>query len=254
MDKQQLLTEGGFLTVFIPSTSKCLVFRIKAVANKNFPYYHYGSLPLKSGDTVASYDGGNISIPADGVLPSRGYTGQGMGFPLQGVYDNSDMWYVPTDYRTRLYHVFQQLTPGFLRTDVQIPAGVTQTRFQKTEYILGVNKDFGFARGSLETIHLPGIHYGYRWGNDTNLNLMTAVGFTYGEYIVEIPHDAELIFNILTRKVSSYWISLPIMTYDTVIKTALLDNYGTEGFLLRPISEKDEAISEYKNILEGVKI
>jgi len=250
----KLCQEGEYLTVFLPPTSKCLVFRVKALANKEYPTFHYGSLPLSSDDTLSSYDGGSVSVPADGVIPARGYTGDGKSFPLSDVYDDSDMWFVPSDYNQRLFHVFQEVTPGFLRTDIQIPKEVNQARFQRTQKIIGLQTNFGFARGTLEVIHFPAIHYGYRWGNDLNVDLYTEVKFTYGEYIVEIPKDAELIFNVITKKVPSYWHSLPITNYDTSISDGLNDSYGFDGFPFHAMTEKEKAVSEYGELLEKAKI
>jgi hypothetical protein len=99
---------------------------------------------------------------------------------------------------------------------------------------------------TVETIHFPSIHYGYRFGNDSNLNVYTGIDFTYGEYVVEIPKDAELIFNILTRKVPSHWITMPISVYDESIRRAFVDVYGIEGFTLYPATKRSEAISEYQ--------
>jgi len=254
MDKQHLVTEGSYLVCFIPPTGKALVFRVKAVANRAYPDFAYGALPLSSGDSLSSYDGGSVSVPADGVIPARGYTREGKAFPLSGVYDESDMWFVPKDYNTRLFHVFQEVTPAFLRTDIQIPKDVNQTRFQRGERMVGLQANFGFARGMLEVIHFPAIRYGYRWGNDSNLDLYTQVKFTYGEYVIEIPKDAELIFNVMTKKVPSYWYSLPITSYDESIKKGLSDAYGFEGFTLYPATEKEKAVSEYEDLLKEAKV
>jgi hypothetical protein len=164
------------------------------------------------------------------------------------------MWYIPTEWRERLFHVIAEFTPRFLRVDVEIPKGVTQRRFQKDKVTVGVDKTFGFTRGKIEVVHFPGIHYGYRFGNDTNLNVWTSVDFTYAEYIIEIPKDAEMIFNILTRKVPSYWLTMPIAVSDETITRALNNAYGTDGFPLYPINKKNEAVAEYSRILKEVKV
>jgi hypothetical protein len=247
----ELLKPNSYLVLYIPPSNRALVFRVKSV--QPFPQFCYGPIPIKSGETLTSYDGGTVTAPADGVIPARSYTSP-KTFPLSGAYDPSDMWYYPSEESERLYHVFQQVTPGFLRVDVQIPMGSVQTRFQRGRVITGVDRDFGFARGGLETFHLPKLHYGFRYGNDTNLNLRTSVEFLYGEYVVETPRDAELIFNILQRKVPAYWYDLPIVSYDPDIKSSLLDSYGFEGFLLYRLDEKDKALADYAKGLERVRI
>jgi len=103
-------------------------------------------------------------------------------------------------------------------------------------------------------IHFPKLHVGYRYANDTNVDVRTSVEFIYGEYVVEIPKSAELIFDILTKRVESYWISLPIATMDPTIVSALTETYGTLGFPLFRLDQKDEAIAEYAKILEEVKL
>ncbi|MDI6729850.1 MAG: hypothetical protein QMD44_13135 [Thermodesulfovibrionales bacterium] len=202
MDKQILIEEGNYLTVFIPATTKALVFRVKARANRGFEQIYYGPLPFKKDERLPTYEGGSVTVPEDGVIPARSYNSVGKSFPLADAIDPGDMWYLTEEeYRDRLFHVIQEITPDFLRVDVQIPVGVAQYRFQKNKLVIGVDKDFGFSRGKIEMIHSPGIRCGYRWGNDTNVDLRTAVKFTYAEYIIEIPKDADTIFNILTRKI-----------------------------------------------------
>jgi hypothetical protein len=168
VDELGLCPENGFLTCFIPALGKALVFRVKSRVNRRYEVLHYGPLPLTSGTTLPTYEGSSVTVPASGVIPARAYTKDGLAFPTTlSVYDKSDMWYLPTDDRDRLFHVIQYVTPAFLRIDVQIPTGVTQGRFQKDRVTTGVDKDFGFSRGTYEIVHLPGIRYGYRYGNDS---------------------------------------------------------------------------------------
>jgi hypothetical protein len=253
MDDLGLVQEGEHLTVFLPTTSKALVFRVKSRANRHYEVFNYGALPLTSGTSLPTYDAGSTSVPADGVIPARAYT-PGLSFPLDNAFDEGDMWYIPQDYRDRLFHVIQRITPAFLRVDVQIPMAVTQGRFQKDKIMTGIEKDFGFARGSCEVIHLPNIHYGYRYGNDTNVPLYTFAKFIYAEYVVETPKNSSLIFDILTRRVPSYWISLPINIMDPVIEGALVETYGITGFPLYGMDERDKAVREYNTLLREVKV
>jgi hypothetical protein len=252
-DEYGLCPENTFITVFIPATSKALVFRVKARANRRYEVMNYGPLPLSSGAVLPTLDGSSTTVPVDGVIPARAYT-DGLMFPMNGAFDENDMWYVPEDYRDRLFHVVQYVTPAFLRMDVQIPMAVTQGRFQKDKIITGINKDFGFARGSYETVHIPKVHYGYRYANDTNVPLYTFAKFIYAEYIVETPKNSSLIFDILTHRVPSRWISLPINIVDPTIEGALIETYGITGFPVYRMDERDMALKDYETILRGVKV
>jgi hypothetical protein len=253
-DEFGLALEGEYITAFMPATSRALVFRVKSRLNRRYETLNFGPLPLDSGDTLPTFEGGSVSVPADGVIPARAYTSDGLMFSMSGAYDETDMWYTPEDYRDRLFHVIQYVTPAFLRVDVQIPTGVTQGRFQKDKIVTGVDKSFGFSRGVYETIHLPKVHYGYRYANETNADLYSFVKFVYAEYTVEIPRNSSLIFDILTRRVPSLWISLPINILDTRVEIALNDTYGITGFPLYRMDERDRALREYDSLLREVKI
>jgi hypothetical protein len=256
VDELGLVLEGEHLSVFIPATQKAFVFRVKSRHNRGFERIHYGPLPLPANVMLASFLGGGIQVPVAGVLPGTAFipSGAGISFPLTGVFDEADMWFLPPEFRERLFHVKLDLTPRWLRVDLEIPRGVSQRRFQRDKVTLGVEKLFGFSRGHVEVIHFPGIHYGYRFANDSNLHVFTGVDFTYGEYVVEIPKDAELIFNILTRRVPSLFLTMPITVFDESIRRAFLDTYGIEGFPLFPITKKADAIAEYERLLREVKI
>ena len=251
--KLGLLEENSFLVAYIPASNKALVYRVKAIVNKGYPIINYGPLPLPSGTPLSTYDGGSTTVPADGILPARAFTPTGISFPWTGAYDPSDMWYLPDSYRERIFHVIQYITPDFVRVDAEIPKGVNQGRFQRDKISTGVFYNFGFSRGKIEMIHIPEIRYGYRYGNDTNMDLYTFVRFVYGEYLIEIPTDPELIWNILQRKIPSKWVSLPINVYDDSIRRALTKDYGIEGFTLYPVNKKPEAISEYSSVVKDIK-
>ena len=254
-DEYGLVTEGEYLTAFIPATGKALVFRVKSRINRGYERFHYGPLPIPANVPLPSYVGGAIPVPANGVLPGTAYipVGSGLSFPLPGAYDESDMWYIPKEWRERLFHVIAEVTPKWLRCDLEIPKGVSQRRFQRDKITVGVEKTFGYSRGRIETLHFPNIHYGYRFGNDSNLNVYTGVDFTYAEYIVEIPKDSDLIFNILTRRVPSLWMTMPISVYVDTIQRAFTETYGIDGFTVYPVTKRSEAISEYNTLLKAVE-
>ena len=248
-----LVPEGGYLTVFIPATGRALVFRVRSRANKGYEVLNYGPLPLESGDTLNSYDGGTVSVPADGVMPARSYTPEGLSFSMSGAIEETDMWFLTEEYAERLFHVIADFTPAWLRVDLQIPKGVVQGRFQRDKIMTGVDKDFGFVRGHAEVVHIPKLHYGYRFGNDFNFAVHTGARFTYGEYLVEVPKKPETAFAVVTGVIPSKKVTLPIQVYDSSIRNALLDVYGYEGFPVYPPDMRAEALREYGEIIRGVR-
>lgn len=254
VDEKGFVLENGVLVCYNPDQQKAQVFRILSRENKGFETFNYGALPLSSGDTIQSLDGTSGTVSADGVIDSRAFTQTGLKYSLADVYDENDMWYVKDDYRKRLFHVKQKVTPAFLRCDIQIPINITQQRFQAEEKITGVDQDLGFSRGFTETVHFPKIHYGYRYGNDTNVGWYTHVQFNYAEYVVEIPKDPEIIFRALTQPGYAYWLTIMIHNYDSLIERAFNDCYGIEGFPLYPHWKRDAALKEYREILGGALI
>jgi hypothetical protein len=256
VDELGLVPEGGYLTIFIPATGNAFAFRVKARVNRGFERIHYGPLPLTAGLPLPSYVGGVIPVPATGVMPGTTYipSGLALSFPFTGVFSETDMWYIPKDWRERLFHVITEVTPRWLRIDVQIPKGVTQGRFQRDQVSTGVDKLFGYARGRIELVHFPELHYGYRFGNDCSLNVFTGVDFTYAEYIIEVPKNPDLIFDILTKRVASKWITMPISIYNDTIKRAFTETYGIEGFPLYREDQRAEAVNVYSSILREVMV
>jgi hypothetical protein len=251
VQQDRFAREGDYITLYIPAKGTALVFRVRAVSRFSIDY---GPLPIPAGLTLPTYDGTSVTVPAYGVLPGRALVPQGITFPsvIPNVYDGSDMWYVPEDYRDRLFHVVQRVTPSWLRIDVQVPSGVVQSRFQKDRGMGGVDRAFGYTRGTIETIHIPKVHYGFRYGNDTNIDARTFVRFEYAEYAVDVPANPELIFDILTRRVPSLWFTLPISIPDPSVEGALEVTYGAFGFPLYRADERARALEEYRKILDRI--
>jgi hypothetical protein len=257
MDRPILAEEGQYVVAYIIGSGKALVFRVKSRSNIGDEFFHYGPIPYTSGQALSTYDGSSTTAPAAGVIPSRGYNSSGQQFTppssiAQQIFDSTDLWYTDESYRERLFHVIQKVTPAFLRIDVEIPTGVIQTRFQRDKVVTGIQTTqppLGFTRGVLDIIQIPRLHYGYRWGNDTNINLMTSVDFTYAEYVVEIPHDPNLIFLILTKRIPSVWISLPIMSVTGDVENALKLDYGFDGFPVYRTDQQKQAIDAYNAIM-----
>jgi hypothetical protein len=262
MDNLGLVRSGDYLTVFIPATQSALVFRVRSRVNEGREVFNYGPLPIASGTSLPTYEGTSTTVPADGVLPARSYVRDGITFPaltgMETVFTKSDIWYLSEDDRDRLFHVKTYVYPPVIRADVQIPAKVTQGRFQKERVITGVDSELGFSRGFIEVVHIPLLDYGYRFGNDTNLNLKTFVKFIYGEYLVEVPRNPDLIFDILVRKVPSLWVTLPVAYVDPKISDALVRVYGFPsdrlGFKVYRADERDRAVREYSELLRLLKV
>jgi hypothetical protein len=253
-DEYGLCLEGEHIVAYIPATEKAFVFWVKSRANRGFEIINYGPLPITSGTVLKTYDGTTATVPANGVIPARSYLDKGIPFPYSDAVFPEDMWLLPEEYKDRLFHVIQFVTPDILRIDVQIPIGVDQSKFQKEKVSIGVPKDFGFRRGSFEIIHLPLVRYGYRYGNDTNIDLRTFVRFVYAEYSITIPRNPELIFKILTRQIPSKWITIPIVYMDSTTASNITKVYGITGFPIYRQDEKDKAIADYRDLLGKVLV
>jgi hypothetical protein len=257
VDELGLVKANNFLALYIPATAKALIFRVKARVNSGCEVLDYGPIPLKTGDTLNSFDVGTVSVPEDGVIPARSYTPKGYLYPpiISGTWDTTDMWFYPSDWAERLFHIIAEWTPRLMRVGLELPIGTKQTAFQQERIDLDINSPFGWARGKLEIAQLPALHYGYLFANETSAAFYTHTRFTYAEYIVDIPHDPETIFNIINYRTPAYWITMPIRkTYEAKIETALKEAYGYEGFPIYGVDQHSMAIAEYKKILEGVKL
>jgi hypothetical protein len=256
----ELQKQGDFLTVYFPVNNTALVFRIIGVENANYKRFIYGALPTVSGQSMSTFTGGSSTAPANGVFPANSFSG-GMLFPPPVVsgsplptYDPTDIWYIPPENRNHLFHVIPHLTPGWLRTELQIPINVSQSAFQVDRVVGGVQSVFGFGRGRYETVIFPYIHYGWRFGNDTSMTVYTRVVFEYAEYIVEIPRDANLIANILTRRFPSYEVTLPLITYPQLFQNALKQDYGiTQGFTVPRQDQIQSSIRDIQSVLNNLK-
>ena len=256
VDNLGLTPENGFLTVYMPAPAKALVFRVLSRTNKGYEKLAYGALPIDSGDSLTTLDGTSTTAPADGVLAARSYTPSSLMWETSetAVYDTTDMWYIPKEYRDILFEINLKLTPATLRVQVEIPKGTRQQYFQKTRLALDISKDWGWHRGYLELVQFPYVHYGYLFCNDLNAPVYTGAIFIYAEDVVEIPEDAELIFDILTRKIPSKWVTLPIKSYAAELKANLIEVYGFDGFPIYGLHQKDKALAEYRELLKEAKI
>jgi hypothetical protein len=271
-DKIGLVKENEHLTVYFPQNNKAMVFRVVSRYNAGFEEIDYGKLPIESSTILKTYEGSNVTVAATGRFPARSYA-TGVKFKMNSVWDSTDMWYVPYTWTNRVWHSKLMVRPSFLRVGVQIPQNVNQQRYQREQVVGGVDAaittydddsgsgsyprqsdgtaSLGFQRGGIELVHFPEIHYGYTFGNDTNMALNTRAKFVYGEYIVEIPNSADFIYSILNRQVPSHWVSMPTSTTDSQINQGLRKTWGFEGFTLYPSLKKSTAIQDYNQILNS---
>jgi hypothetical protein len=254
-DKYGLVKDNELLVTYIPSSNKALVFRVITRQNKGFEHFDYGALPTVAAEVYNTYAGGVATVGLAGEMPPWSYV-TSKKFPLSGCFDATDMWFVPYSWQDRVFHVKTQVKPGFLRVGLQIPSGVNQSRFQKERVVGGAetNSGFGYKTGEIETVHLPEIHYGYTFGNDTNLRLRTGVHFTYGEYVVKIPNSPSLIFDVLSKAYPAHWVGLPVSTVDSSITQGLKKTWGFDGFTVYPNIQRDQALNEYKAILGSADV
>lgn len=250
VDKDGLVKDNELLVVYFPNSNKAMVYRVISRQNKSFERIDYGKLPIAASEVLNTLDGGSATAGIAGELPARAYT-TGKQFARTGCWDENDMWFVPYSWNDRVFHVKMQVSPGFVRVGMQIPQGVNQSRFQKERVVGGVDTSlgFGYNRGQLEIVHLPEIHYGYTFANDTNLALRTGVRFIYGEYVVKIPNSASLIFDVLSRNYPAHWVGLPVSTVDSSITQGLKKTWGFDGFTVYPNQYRESALQEYGAIL-----
>jgi hypothetical protein len=260
-EKPWILQTNEYMAVIIPATQKAFVFRVRAVVNDSWHRILYGTLPgLTAGTTMASYITTTTTVPATGVMPAQGYFSAGQQIaPLSGMgtADIADMFYTSADaFRDRLVHVYHIYTPRWLQIDVQIPIKTVQAGYQEQKVIGGVGTQwFGFRRGRTEIVHIPSLRYGWRWGNDTSMNVYANVVFYYGEYIIEIPDDPELIYDILVKRIPFVkYITLPIFSNQTDVTSALKKSYGFDGFELPRMEKRQDYVTAYGNLLSVAAI
>jgi hypothetical protein len=259
--EKMFVEQNEYLTILIPPTNTMYVFRVIKVRNPNFDTIPYGPLPLPAGTVLSSLRGTSVVVPADGVFPAFGVASgdTSIMFPpplppnqAKAVFDPSDMWFLgqaPKKPLNTLFHIYHVISPEFLRVQLEIPKGNSQLQFQEARTALTVASTFGWNRGRIEVIQFPGIHYGYAYANDTNLNVFTNVTFYYKEYQVSIPSDPLLIFYLIIGRIPSKRWVFPVQNIEGLIQQALVNAYGFEGFPVFRIDEREKAIGEYKRIL-----
>lgn len=260
VDEYGLVRQGQYLVAYIPATETALVFRVVARWNTDFVKFDYGPIPVTTSTGAGLYSGGASAFPATGIFTAGTYTLNGIQFPYQSssaynlmgqTYDPNDLWYMNKDNSDRIYQILAYFSPSWLRVSLQIPTGTNQTAFEKTTVPTGITSSLGYKRGFMETIQIPYIHYGWLFGNDTNLSVFTMARFVYAEDVVEIPSQPETIFNVLSGNVPAHWITLPITNFSSGIARAFSNVYANDfqGFKVYPATERSKAIADYQQTL-----
>ena len=251
------IRENEYLVLVLPAYSTAYVFRVVEVLNKGFEKFEYGPLPIKKDDVFNSLDGGTVTAPEDGVIPKRSYSSISYTFPYTNnppgrVPDKNDMWFISKENRDKLFIITLHVKPEVIRLSLEIPQGIKQLKFHSV--VAHVYGDFGFSRGRLTWVQIPGVHVGINFANFYNIDFYTYSYFIYKDLTIEIPKDPGLIFDILVGKVKAHWFTLPLTTTVAEFDRVLEDVYGFRGFKLYPAYERDKAINEYKKLLEVARV
>ena len=263
VDDYGLTQPNNYLGLFLPALGTELVFHIKYRFNPTFTLLNYGPLPTTTSDSWNNYNGiaggtGGSSSPAGaGQIPAGCWIkGKQFNVPstlyLSGTFPfgQGDIWY--TQDPTRVFEVRTYLTPNWLRIAVDMPTGQVQQALQGT-VAGGVDQDFGWRRGHFYTVHIPYLHYGYGFGNDSNAALpLTRCIFRYAEQIIEMVRDESTVFGVIAGMIPANVVSLSVVNAASQITSSLKTTYGFTGFPVYPRQKQDIAQAKYKGIIAGL--
>jgi len=260
VDRFGLVEDNQYLVVEIPAYESFIPFKVKYRVNRGYERIDYGPIPTTSGTSYPTLDGGTATVPEDGVMPAMAYmpTSDPIVFPASGVgltygvSDTDDMFYISEkDFDNRVIHLHASFSPSWLRIVVDMPRSTLQGMYQKAT--LDINMGMGFRRGGIETVILPAVKIGWRFANDTNMDVYTVARFVYGEYVVDIVNDAEMVFNLGVGKVKAKRVVLPVNVPSYDFEDALRKTWGFTGFKMYAEHEKSIAISEYNEVISELR-
>lgn len=255
VDEYNLTLPNNYLELFIPAYNKSLVFLVKYRKNPVASLLNYGPLPTTTSTGLTVYNGvgggtgGSATPAAAGELPAASWV-KGMQFNVPSTFyvtgtfpwGNNDIWF--TQVPLRLFEVNTLLTPAFTRISVDIPTNQNQETLQD-QVAGGVDQDFGWKRGRFFTVHIPNIHYGYDFGNDSNIALYTRCEFRYAEQVVQPVADPATVFAVITGQIPAHHVQLPVVSPNTQVEGALNQTYGFTGFDVYPPNQRGAALVAY---------
>lgn len=260
-DEYGFTQPNNYVQLFLPGYTSSIVLYVKYRHNPTWSLTNYGPLPFTTATAYSAYNGvgggvgGSPTATVAGELPASAWI-KGVQFNVPSTfnvvgsfpYGNSDIWYTQTN--SRLFEVKQWVSPSWVRIACDVPTGQNQETFQDT-VAGGVDQDFGWSRGKYRTAHIPYIHYGYGYGNDTNAPCYTGVAWRYAEQEVSLCKDPNLVFQIINGMYPANTYELPIVTKQTQIDTALNQAYGFTGFPIYPKTKQAEAVAAYQALINS---
>jgi len=259
VDEWGFTQPNNYVQLFMPAYMSSIVLYVKYRHNPEWDLINYGPMPFTTSTAYNGYNGvgggagGSPTATVSGEIPAAAWIKQVQfsvpsTFYVQGTfpYGNTDIWY--TQNNSRLFEVKQWTSPSWLRVACDVPTGQVQETFQDT-VAGGVDQDFGWKTGRYYTAHIPYIHYGYGYGNDTNAPVYTGMTFRYAEQEVSLCKDPTLVYQIINGLYPANTIELPIVTKQTQIDTALNQAYGFTGFPIYPKNQQAAAIAAYQGLI-----
>ena len=271
-DEYGLTYPNQFLDLFFPATGQSIVLYVRNRQNPVASLFNWGPLPTTTSTAFTVYNGegggfGGSAFPTvAGTIPAAGwFKGMQFGIPpapngstwapnvnVQGTFPsgNNDVWYTLS--ANRLFEVLQYVTPAWLRVSMDIPTGQNQQILQQT-VAGGVDQDFGWKRGTWYGVHIPGIHYGYEYGNDTNVQVMSRIFFRYAEQFVAVVTEPRIVFEVINNAIPNHKVYMPVVSNQDAVAAPLMAAYGYTGVPVYPRSMREQALPQYKNILDQAK-
>lgn len=251
LDEDGFIKEGEHILVIFPAYNSILPLRVKSIDNKHTKWFNYGPVPY----TFNGY--------SEGIMKNRSATPGFKFTDITGMLtgeEAGDMFYHKK--AEMLLHAQIDIKPHLFRIFQEIPVGSKQvTYIRAVTFTTGVGEataNFGYFVGVKEQIFLPNFHIDWFVHNATNMDLRTNVMMKYAEYTVELPKDADLIFNMMMRKIPAYWYTLPVTTTRTDLDRMFEEVYKfsaeKHGIPFYRSYEREKALREIPEIIRGAAI
>lgn len=245
-DEYGLTLPRNFINLYFPATNKSVLLYVTKRRNPYWSLLNFGPLPTTTSTSFSLYASGvggssgtgSASAAAAGQIPASAWT-KGLQFNNPSTfffsgtfpYGTGDIWY--TQVKDTIFEVYQKVTPGWLRVEIEAPANQNQQALQQS-VAGGVDQDFGWKRGEFYAVHLPWLHYGYGYGNDSNFPVYTRTIFRYAEQQVELVTNPQLSFDILQGIIPSHLVEMPVVNSPGAVSQALQQTWGFDGVPVLP--------------------